>query len=91
MVIGLLEGHKRKTECYYNTGCGIMALKAKKSHGLDGITSEILKLGAVALCEPLAFIINYSILTGTYPTNWKVSKVIPLHKKNNGIVFIISS
>ena len=61
----------------------LKALKGKKSHGFDGISSEVLKLGAEALAEPLAFIINYSILTGTYPTRWKISKVIPLHKKKD--------
>ena len=40
-------------------------------------------MGAEALAEPLAFIINYSIITGKYPTRWKISKVIPLHKKKD--------
>jgi hypothetical protein len=56
-------------------------LKSKKSHGHDGISSEVLKLGAKVLVIPLTYIINTSILTGKYPTNWKTAKVIPLHKK----------
>ena len=32
---------------------------------------------------PLTFIINSSILTGTFPSKWKVSKVVPLFKKGD--------
>ena len=48
----------------------LKSLKPKKSCGPDGITSEILKLGAEVLCIPLTYIINSSILSGKYPTNW---------------------
>ena len=58
-------------------------LKPKKSYGIDGITAEVLKLGADVLVVPLTYIINISIVTGNYPTNWKISKVIPLHKKGD--------
>ena len=50
---------------------------------MDGITSEILRLGAEVLVVPLTYIINCSILSGKYPTNWKISKIIPLHKKGD--------
>ena len=56
------------------------SLKPKKSHGIDGITSEVLKLGAEVLAVPSTYIIN-SIVTGKFPTDWKKAKVIPLHKK----------
>ena len=59
------------------------SLKPKRSCGLDGISSEILKLGAEVLVIPLTYMINYSILTGKFPTNWKISKVVPLHKKGD--------
>ena len=59
----------------------LKSLKPKKSYGLDGISSEILKLGAEALKVPLTYIINFSILTGKFPSKWKVAKVIPLYKK----------
>ena len=61
----------------------IKQLKSKKSCGQDGITSEIPKLGAKVLVVPLTYIINNSILTGKYPTDWKLSKVLPLHKKGD--------
>ena len=61
----------------------LKSLKPKKSYGLDGISSEVLKLGAEVLVVPLTYIINSSILQGKYPTNWKVAKVVPLHKKGD--------
>ena len=61
----------------------LRSLKPKKSFGLDGISSEILKLGAEVLAVPLTYIVNSSILQGKYPTKWKEAKVIPLHKKGD--------
>ena len=58
-------------------------LLCKRSHGHDGISSEILKLGAVVLVVPLTFIINFSISTGKFPTQWKVVKIFSLHKKGD--------
>ena len=59
----------------------LKSLKSKKSFGMDGITSEVLKLGAEVLVVLLTYLINHSIIIGKYPTEWKTSKVIPLHKK----------
>ena len=61
----------------------LKALKGKKSYGLDGITSEILKIGAEVLVVPLTWIINTSITTGEFPEEWKIAKIIPLFKKGN--------
>ena len=57
----------------------LKALNPKKSFGIDGITSEILKIGAEVLALPLTYIVNCSITTGKYPSNWKIAKVIALH------------
>ena len=61
----------------------LKALKRKKSYGPDGITSEILKIGAEVLAAPLTWIINTSITTGEFPEEWKIAKIIPLFKKGN--------
>ena len=61
----------------------LKSLKPKKSYGCDGINSEILKLGAGVLAVPLTYMINFSILTGKYPSNWKIAKIVPLHKKGD--------
>ena len=61
----------------------LKALKPKKSFGIDGITSEILKIGSEVLVVPLTYIVNCSITTGKYPSIWKIAKVIALHKKGD--------
>ena len=59
----------------------IRKLKPKKSCGFDELSSELLKMGADVLSEPLTKIINKSIEDGRFPEDWKVAKVCPLHKK----------
>ena len=61
----------------------LKALKAKKSFGIDGITSEVLKIGSNVLVVPLTYIVNSSITTGKYPSLWKIAKVIAVHKKGD--------
>ena len=58
-------------------------LKPKTSQPLDGISSEILKMGAEVLCVPLTLIINISIISGFFPNEWKHAKCVPLFKKGN--------
>ena len=43
----------------------------------------MLKIGAKILVIPLTYIINTSILTRKFPTNWKIAKVTPLYKKGD--------
>ena len=59
----------------------LKSLKPKKSYGFDGITSELLKLGADVLIVPLTY--NFSILKGEFPYNWKSSKIVPVLKKGD--------
>ena len=58
-------------------------LKAKRSYGIDGITSEVSKLGADVLKVPLTYIVNTSIRNSEYPSYWKIAKMIALYKKGN--------
>ena len=58
-------------------------LKSKTSSGPDGISSEILKMGADVLAEPLTAIANKSIETSKFPTSWKEAIVCPLFKKGD--------
>ena len=44
----------------------LKSLKPKRNYGIDGITSEVLKLGAEVLTTPLSYIINFSIVTGIF-------------------------
>ena len=63
----------------------LQSLKPKRSSGFDGISSEIMKIGAKILAVPLTYLVNTSILTGKFPTSWKISKVVPLHKKGDKV------
>ena len=56
-------------------------VKEKKSTGLDEIPPWLLNDCSSVLSKPIAHIINISLNTSVYPTDWKRSKVIPLYKK----------
>ena len=55
----------------------------KNSHGLDGISSTILKLSASEIAFSLSKLINRSFSEGKVPTIWKTAKIIPLHKNGD--------
>lgn len=59
----------------------IKSLKNKKSPGCDEITAECLKEIANEIATPLCYLINNIIYKGVYPSCYKLSIVIPLHKK----------
>ena len=61
----------------------VMSMKTKKSVGLDGISMYILKESILEMIEPFTFLINKSLSEGIVPDNWKVAKVIPIHKKGD--------
>ena len=60
----------------------IQSLKSKTSFGHDGMTTTSLKQLAPVLLQSLTLIINQSLITGIFPDDLKIAKVIPLHKKN---------
>ena len=55
-------------------------LKGKKSSGIDDIPPAVLKDAADVLAKPLAKIINISLETGVFPSDWKTSKLTPIYK-----------
>ena len=61
----------------------IKRMHRKKTACSDGLTQELLKLGSSALAAPLTAIINKSILTSTFPENWKEAYVTPVLKKGD--------
>ena len=58
----------------------ISRLKSKRSFGVDGISSYFLKIVALVISKGLAKIFNKSLLVGSYPEGWKISKVAPIFK-----------
>ena len=52
----------------------------KKSPGLDSINNKLIKYLKPALLKFLHFFFNLCINFGIHPANWKIAKVIMLHK-----------
>ena len=61
----------------------INSLKNTKSVGVDDISSFILKASAPAIVKSLTYIINKSLLEGTFPKRWKTAKIVPVFKKGD--------
>lgn len=61
-------------------------MKTTSSCGLDNINSYVLKLAIDELVPVITHIINLSICQRKFPKAWKISKVIPLHKKDENIL-----
>ena len=56
-------------------------LKNSKSSSIDELDNFCIKISAEVIAQPLHHIITLSILQSRFPSSWKYSKVIPLHKK----------
>ena len=50
---------------------------------MDGISIKLLKRIKHIIVQPLTLIINQSLTFGIYPDKFKISKIIPLHKKDD--------
>ena len=55
-------------------------LKGNRAIGPDGLPAYIIKGCGEFLLKPLLCIFNLSLKTLTYPTDWRISKVIPVLK-----------
>ena len=58
-------------------------LKTSTSVGLDGLDSYSVKVSADIISKPLHHIITLALMQNKFPSSWKCSKVIPLHKKGS--------
>ena len=67
----------------------IDSLKPKTSSGMDEISNKTLKVLKNEIAAPLTVIINQMLYTGIFPDALKVSKVIPLYKKDDKQLFSI--
>ena len=58
-------------------------LKPKTSSSIDQLDNYSVRLVADFIAQPLHHVITLSILQGKFPSCWKLSKIIPLHKKQS--------
>ena len=58
----------------------VTSLPMNKSPGPDKISARVLKDCLPVILGPLTDVINCSILTSTFPNNWKEAEVIPIPK-----------
>lgn len=61
----------------------ITQLKSSYSCGHDSISNNTIKIIKNEISECLALIINQSFRTAIFPTQLKIAKVVPIHKKND--------
>lgn len=58
-------------------------LNINKAPGPDELPPILFKMCAKALATPLHIIFNKSIESGTFPTQWKLAHVTPIHKEGS--------
>ena len=61
----------------------ISSLISSSAFGLDQIDTSIIKLIKAEILPAVTHVINLSISKRKFPTAWKKSKVVPLHKKED--------
>ena len=61
----------------------ILGLKNSKSCGIDNIDTYVIKLMVDDILPAVTHIVNLSVQQATFPSLYKVSKVIPLFKKDD--------
>ena len=58
-------------------------LNNSSAFGLDQIDTYIIKLVKAEILPAITHIINLSITSRKFPSAWKKSKIVPLHKKDD--------
>jgi len=58
-------------------------LPVNKATGLDNYQAKLLKLASSGISRSLTFILNMSLTTGQFPSDWKRAKISALHKKGS--------
>ena len=79
---GILVGYAKGNPEVVNLVKGIDEGKAT---GLDNIPFKLLKTAADVVSPSLTCIFNQSLLTGIYPSDWKLAKVTPIFKNGSKI------
>ena len=61
----------------------IQNLDQNKAHGHDNISIRMLKICGSSIYKPLEMIFKQCIETGFFPSEWKKTNIVPIHKKGN--------
>ena len=59
----------------------LKSLETNKAKGIDDIGPYSLKIAADIISPSLCYVLNTSIITGTFPSSWKLANLTPLYKK----------
>ena len=65
----------------HNVEVVLKSLDPFKLCGLYGIEAKFLKFGAAAISSSLCSILNLSLMSGNFPSEWKTAVVAPVFKK----------
>ena len=65
----------------------IDGLKPKSSTGVDNISNKLLKSAKTFIVAPLTIIINQMFQVGKFPDLLKISKFLPIYKKDDDSLF----
>ena len=52
-----------------------------KATGLDKISGQILKVAANSIAPSLTHIFNHGLISNCFPDEWKMARLVPIHKK----------
>ena len=52
-----------------------------KATGLDKISGRILKAAANSIAPSLTHIFNHGLISNCFPDEWKMARLVPIHKK----------
>ena len=58
----------------------LKSLANNKAIGVDNISAKLLKASAEEIVVPLTYLVNFSLMTGTFPQNWKIARICPVFK-----------
>ncbi|CAB4042484.1 Hypothetical predicted protein, partial [Paramuricea clavata] len=58
----------------------LRTLKTTKAIGLDGIPAKLLRDSASVIAPSITSLFNLSLSTSTFPSDWKLARIIPIYK-----------
>ena len=61
----------------------IQNLNSNKAHRYDNISIRMLKICGDTISKLLELIFELAFVTGTYPSDWKKSNIVPVNKKDD--------